>query len=46
MDIRHIFKVDPIGFHGGVDVVYEKKRNKKNCKIFVLNNCQNEFTMI
>lgn len=24
--ISHIFKVDPIGFHGGVDVVYEKKK--------------------
>lgn len=45
VDISHIFKVDPVRFHGGVDVVYEKK-NKENCKIFVINNCQNGFTTV
>ena len=46
VDISHIFKVNPIGFHDGVDVVYEKKINKENCKIFIQNNCQNGFTMV
>lgn len=45
MEIRHIFKVDPIGFHGGADVVYMKKRKKENFKTFVLINCHNGFTM-
>ena len=46
VDISHIFKGNPIGFHDGVDVVYEKQRNKENCKIFIQNNCQNGFTMV
>lgn len=41
----HIFKVEPIEFHCGVDAVYERKRIKQNCKIFVLNNCPNGFTI-
>lgn len=41
----HIFKVEPIEFHCGVDAVYERKRIKQNCKIFVQNNCPNGFTI-
>ena len=46
MDLRHIFKGDPIGFHGGVVIVCEKKRIKGNCQIFVLNNYENGFAII
>lgn len=35
MDLRHIFKGDPIGFHGGVVIVCEKKKELKEIARFL-----------
>ena len=36
------FKVKPVGFFDRVDVVYEKRRIKEKCNIFVLDNCKHD----